>query len=132
MTESKEKNYAERAAADARDMAENFVDEMCEMWRDARELSTDLNNDYTDGDSYHHESHVDKSYRLTEAAALLDELSDHEETDTGLWEGMDPREAVSAQAAYSRPARMPRRTSTKTKGAGSRKANRKTTTKRKP
>ena len=38
---------------------------------------------------------------LQEAAALLDELSKHEETDNGLWEGQEPREAIATQAAFT-------------------------------
>lgn len=101
MTSQERINIRAEVREDARDTAENFLDEMCAMWRDDRELSTDLNNDYSGGDSYHHETHTDKSYSLTEAAAVLDELSDHEETDSGLWEGLSPREAISAQAAYT-------------------------------
>jgi hypothetical protein len=38
---------------------------------------------------------------LLEAADLLAELGQYEEDDSGLWEGLSPREAVSAQAAYT-------------------------------
>lgn len=96
-----EKNWFLKAIDDAKECFTNFVDEMCEQWERDREVSNDLHNDYADGDSYHHENHVDRSYRLTEAAALLDELSEYEESDDGLWQGLDPREAVSAQAAYT-------------------------------
>ena len=48
-----------------------------------------------------HENHVDKSYTLSEAAELLDDLDDYEETDEGLWEDLSPRDAISAQAAYT-------------------------------
>jgi hypothetical protein len=63
--------------------------------------SDDLLNDYGSGDSYHHESHVDKPYNFEEAAQLIGELSDYEETDTGLWQGMGMKEAVCACAAYT-------------------------------
>jgi len=94
-------NYRKEAASDARDMAENFLDAIVEQIEAKGEASTDLNNDYSGGDEYHHSYHVDKSYSLLEAAELLDQLSDFEETDYGLWEGLDPREAVSAMAAYT-------------------------------
>lgn len=97
----RETNHTAEAESDARDCAENFLDEMCEMWRASRELSRDLLNDYQNGDAYHHENHTDKAYSLTEAAAILDELSDYEETDTGLWDGQQPRDAISTQAAYT-------------------------------
>lgn len=89
------------ALEDAWNTGRNFVDEMVEQWKNDGKISDDLNNDYSGGDSYHHENHVDKSYDLTEAAAILDEFSDQEETDSGLWEGLQPREAISAQAAYT-------------------------------
>ncbi len=38
---------------------------------------------------------------LSEAAEILDELSDYEETDSGLWSGLPPREAVCAQAGWT-------------------------------
>ena len=94
-------NYREDARADAVSTVENYEDEIVEMIIDSGEASSDLLNDYGSGDSYHHESHVDKFYNLSEAAEVLDELSDFEETDTGLWEGLPPREAIGAQAAYT-------------------------------
>lgn len=94
-------DYLKEAQAAARECAENFEGDLCRMWRDDRKLSDDLLNDYPDGDSYHHENHTDKAYNLTEAAAVLDQLDDFEETDGGLWEGLAPREAISAQAAYT-------------------------------
>ncbi len=101
MTTTKETDYAAEAASDAHDMAENFAEEMVTMWGDTRTISTDLNNDYHSGHRYHHETHTDRSYSLTEAAAVLDQLSRYEEDDSGLWEGLSPREAISAQAAYT-------------------------------
>lgn len=96
-----ETNYAKEAEDDAKIMVVEFVDQIVEKLIDDGEASDDLNNDYSGGDSYHHETHVDKSYTLLEAANLLDQLSEHEETDSGLWEGQEPREAVSTQAAFT-------------------------------
>lgn len=93
--------YREDARADAVSTVENYEDEIVEMLADDGKASDDLLNDYGSGDSYHHESHVDKFYDLTEAAELLDELSDYEETDSGLWQGLEPRRAIAAQAAYT-------------------------------
>jgi hypothetical protein len=101
VTTRSQTSWSDKAKSDAFDCAEHFLDELCQMWRDDRKLSTDLNNDYPDGDSYHHENHTDASYSLTEASAILEELDDYEETDDGLWEGLNPREAISAQAAYT-------------------------------
>jgi hypothetical protein len=98
---TKTTNYRDEARTDAWAMAEEFVDEMCEQWQRGSEVSNDLFNDYPNGDEYHHSNHVDKDYNLTEAAALLSELSDYEEDDNGLWEGLEPRRAIAAQAAYT-------------------------------
>lgn len=94
-------DYFADARADAKSMAEEFVDEIIEKLLEGGDASTDLYNDYPNGDSYHHENHVDRDYDLSEAAELLNQLSDHEETDTGLWEGLEPRKAINAQAAYT-------------------------------
>jgi hypothetical protein len=93
--------YYQDAKEDARSTAENFLDEIIEQLLADGKASNDLNNDYHNGDAWHHEQHVDKSYTLTEAAELLDELSEYEETDWGLWQGQEPREAISTQAAYT-------------------------------
>jgi hypothetical protein len=94
-------NYLSNAESDAKETVEYFFDTVVESLLDDGKASDDLYNDYPGGDAYHHESHVDKSYSLTEAAELLDELHDSEETDTGLWEGMMPKEAIGVQAAYT-------------------------------
>ena len=94
-------DYSTEARDDARDTIRNFVSDVVEQLLADGRASDDLNNDYPDGNSWHHESHVDKEYSLLEAAELLDDLSDHIETDSGLWEGLEPRAAISAQAAYT-------------------------------
>ena len=65
------------------------------------EASSDLYNDYSNGDAWHHECHVDRGYSLMEAADLLDQLAEHVETDGGLWESLEPREAIGRQAAHT-------------------------------
>ncbi len=55
----------------------------------------DYDRDWMRGDQY------GGTPGLTEAAVMLDQLSDHEETDEGLWEGLPPREAIAAQAAWT-------------------------------
>lgn len=94
-------SYRDDALSDAKDTIENFKDEIVEQLLEKGEASDDLYNDYPNGDSYHHESHLDRSYRLTEAAEVLDELHEFEETDSGLWEGLEPRAAIEVQAAYT-------------------------------
>ena len=98
---SEETNYAAEAESDAKAMVAHFIDEIVDKLLNDGEASDDYDNDYEDGDSYHHETHVDRGYNLTEATDLLDWLSQHEETDSGLWDGLDPRDAICTQAAYT-------------------------------
>lgn len=93
-------SYLEDAKSDAQDTAENFRDEIVEKFLEG-EVSNDLLNDYPGGDEWHLTNHTDKEYDLLEAATLLDELDDYEETDSGLWESQKPRDAISSQAAYT-------------------------------
>lgn len=97
---AKTEDWLAKAASDAGDTLENFAEDIAEM-ASGGEVSDDLRNDYGNGDSYHHENHVDKDYDLTEAAELLDQLGDYEETDSGLWEGLEPRRAIAVQAAHT-------------------------------
>jgi len=97
MTEKRD--WRQEAQDDAKAMAMHYLDEMVEMLCGGDDVSDDILNDYTSGDSYHHEAHVDKEYDLLEASELLDALCDHEETDSGLWEGKSPVEAIECQAA---------------------------------
>jgi hypothetical protein len=101
MAMTREFDFTRDAISDARETARHFIDEIVEQLRDTGEASRDLFNDYPDGDGWHNENSVDRDYDLLEAAALLDELADHEETDRGLWEGLEPRRAIAAQAAYT-------------------------------
>lgn len=94
-------DYQSDATSDARETVSEFKDTILEQLEEKGEASKDLHNDYPNGDSWHHESHVDKWYNLTEAAELIDQLSEHEETDSGLWEGQQPKEAIGTCAAYT-------------------------------
>ena len=94
-------NYFEKAKYDAKETVREFQREILEQLLEMNNASDDLHNNYGSGDSYHHESHVDVAYRLLEAAELLNELVDYEETDCGLWHGLEPRQAICAQAAYT-------------------------------
>jgi hypothetical protein len=101
------RNFTDEARQDAREMCLYFLSDILDMIENMEEgdteiLSTDLFNDWSGGDEYHHENHIGwKEYTLLEAATLLDDLSDHIETDNGLWEGLEPRKAISAQAAWT-------------------------------
>lgn len=94
-------DYRKSAQDDAYNMAEYFAEQIAEQIAESGKASDDINNDYPHGDSYHHENNVDHYYDLQEAAELLDQLSDYEETDSGLWEGQEPRKAIATQAAFT-------------------------------
>lgn len=94
-------SYLSDARSDACDLVENFMDQIVEKLVNVDEASDDWNNDYEDGDSYFHESFVDREYSFREAGELIEELSEYEETDGGLWEGRDMKDAVSTCAAFT-------------------------------
>ena len=96
-------DYYADAKSDAKTCAQEYLDTIFQQVLDEGfgSVSDDLLNDYSDGDSYHHENHVDRDYNLSEAAEILNELSQYEETDSGLWQGLEPRRAIAAQAAYT-------------------------------
>jgi hypothetical protein len=91
----------QEAISDAKDTVINYLDEIADMIIEKEKASEDLLNDYVNGDAYHHENHVDKDYTLLEAANILEKLNKFEETDEGLWEGLQPKKAIIAQAAYT-------------------------------
>lgn len=95
-------SYLDDAKESAVDTVNNFEDEILERLVNDDDASDDLLNDYPNGDSYHHENHTDKYYSPTEAIALLEELDEYEETDRGLWEGVeDWRKIIGTIAAYT-------------------------------
>lgn len=94
-------DYRSDAVSDARETVSEFKDTILEQLEENDKASTDLHNDYPGGDSWHHESHVDRWYNLTDAAELIDQLSEHEETDSGLWDGQQPKEAIGTCAAFT-------------------------------
>ena len=57
-------------------------------------------NDIEDLDAYWHETIVDRGYTVADAEYILDNC-ENEETDSGIWEGLDYRDEMSARAAYS-------------------------------
>lgn len=94
-------DYVFSAKSDAKDMAKEFLDQMLEQFLENGRVSNDFNNDYAGGDSFHHETHIDIDYDLQDSAEILSQLSQHEETDSGLWDGQGPRKAIATQAAYT-------------------------------
>lgn len=101
MPEVEEKDYATQAYDEAKDTVREFMDEIIEQLLDNGEASDDLRNDYAEGGSYHHETHVDRWYSTEEAVKLLDALDEYEETDSGLWQGEGWRNMLSTIAAFT-------------------------------
>ncbi|MCA9068742.1 MAG: hypothetical protein KDA84_07455 [Planctomycetaceae bacterium] len=94
--------YYQDAKDDAKEMACQYSTEIAELINEGHCSEYDFDCNNIDGlDCYHHESHVDKHYALLDAAELLDELAEFEETDSGLWEGCEPRQAIGVQAAFT-------------------------------
>lgn len=96
-----EGNYRSNAVNDAKYFIDEFEDEIVSQILENGAASDDLYNDYGHGDAFIHETYVEKDYDLMEAAKLLTDLSDFEETDSGLWEGQEPRRAIATQAAFT-------------------------------
>lgn len=90
--------WLDKAYEDAADAAEYFLEAIVDDIGEHGEASTTI-TDYSE--SYHHESHIDRPYSLREAAELIDELGEYEETDSGLWEGAEPRRAIEIMAAFT-------------------------------
>ena len=96
-------DYRQEAEDDAANLVlEYFMDEIVDQLFDSGEASSDINNDYDNGDGIFHETIVDRSYHLTDAAELLSQLYRNAEEDTGLWEGeTDVDRIAEIQAAYT-------------------------------
>lgn len=99
-----EPTYRDQVDEDAKELVtEYFMDEIITQLIDEGEASDDINNDYDGGDSTFHETIVDKWYSPEDGIKLLDDLSEHEETDSGLWEGRgrNYEDIISTKAAYT-------------------------------
>jgi len=97
-----EPSWTHKAIEDAKDLIrEYFIDEIVQQLIDGSEVSSDMYNDYTDGDQTFNETIIDRSYGRTEAMELLDELYEYEEDDSGIWEGLNWEEVIQAKAAYT-------------------------------
>ena len=95
------KDWLADAKGNARDAVLHFLDVVVRDLLDGARVSDDMLNDYPDGDSYHHETHVDRWHNFSDAADLLNDLDEWEETDSGLWDGQDMKQALATCAAYT-------------------------------
>jgi hypothetical protein len=90
-------DYSKDITQEAKDFIEQHEDDIKEA------IKNDAEWDYNDMeflDSSWHSDIVDRSYSLEDAAYIV-ENSDNTESDSGLWEGQEPRDALVTQAAYS-------------------------------
>jgi hypothetical protein len=93
-------DYRKEAASDALELIDEFTDEIIE----SLEAFMDDPMRVIDRDraqTWLHESVIGKRYSLMDAATLLDQLPGHAESDSGLWQGQGPRDAISTQAAFT-------------------------------
>ena len=87
--------------ADAQNIISNYIEEIAKMLIDDGEASTDLYNDYNNMDANISESDS-YGHNPSDAIEIIDELSEFEEEDSGLWGGCrDYREILSAIAHYT-------------------------------
>ena len=97
-----EPGWAEKADEDAKYFIKDYLtDEIVEQFMMDGEIGEDIRNDFSSGDSAFHEAIVDRDYDTQEATDLVYELSEFEETDTGLWEGKDWEAALAMKAAFT-------------------------------
>lgn len=84
---------------EVRKEAVDFIEEMMDEFIDAMQNENDyfFENDVEDR---FFECVCDRLYTLTDAAFVI-ENSDNVETDSGLWEGQEPAEALETQAAFT-------------------------------
>jgi DNA polymerase III delta prime subunit len=76
------------------------MEEIIEQFISDGEIGTDCRNDYRH-DSTFHETIIDKYYNLEDAVTLINDLNRYEETDSGIWESLEPEEAIGAKAAWT-------------------------------
>ena len=86
---------------DAQDIISDYIEEIAEMLIDTGEASTDLYNDYDGMDSNILES--DDYYRNpTDAIEVIEDLSEFEDDDNGLWDGStNYRDILNTIAHYT-------------------------------
>lgn len=86
---------------DVEDEAKGFLADYEDMIKQAIKEGKDFDrNDIDDLDTAFHENITDRAYSPEDAVFIL-EHCENEETDSGLWEGSDWRDELSARASYS-------------------------------
>lgn len=93
-----QKNYRAEAINDAADMVEEFLSEIIDDLRAHGSVSTDVDR-YSE--SYFHETFVDQEFGFREGVEVIEQLSEFEASDSGLFGGEGMRDMVSGCAAYT-------------------------------
>lgn len=96
MSKTAYSNYHEKVRSDTGDFVNEYFDDFLQSVKDGEKADF---HDYIDGDNKLHE-HIDQYLDLREAVDILEQC-ENEETDSGLWEGLPPKEAVTAMAFWS-------------------------------
>lgn len=96
-----EEIWKDQVNSSAIDVLNKIKDNIIEFLIEDGEASTDVYNDYDDGDSCVYELCNPNITTLFEAANLLKELNEYKETDSGIWSGLEPIDAVKSQAHYT-------------------------------
>lgn len=90
-------NYDTDIEKEAKEFMQEIEDELKEAIKDNLEFDR---NDIDALDTRFHEEITDRGYTLSDAAFII-ENSDNPETDSGIWEGQQPEDAIRTKAAYS-------------------------------
>lgn len=85
----------------ADEFVRHFDEQIIEMLVNDGRASTDLCNDYDDGDAFIHEMYVDNPLDPDEAMEILNRWQEYEETDSGLWAGKEWDQILEIKAAHT-------------------------------
>jgi phage-related protein len=93
-------SWVSNAKCIAREAAREIADDILAALAEKGEVD-EYSTDHDAADEFIFSGAADQNYSLLEAAQILEDLADWEETDSGLWQGLPPRDAVTAQAAWT-------------------------------
>lgn len=100
-TRSASRDWAQETHQDATDMIlEGCLDEVVDILMEGNELPR-YYSEYDGADTYLNESVDCCVHDITEAADLIQTYWTERETDSGLWSGKDPCDAIVVQAHYT-------------------------------
>ena len=96
-----ERHYANEAKEDSKAFVENFKETIVDSIYDGETISVDPCNGYRGGDEFCSETYGNEYFNLMEASEVLHYLREYEETDSGLWQDLNPEDAVIAKASWT-------------------------------